>query len=37
MSDESLIVEGTDQSLAGSYLVRAGIGEDIDNETLWRV
>ncbi|HIL26569.1 MAG TPA: acyl-CoA carboxylase subunit beta, partial [Nitrospinaceae bacterium] len=35
MSDESLIVEGTGSIfLAGSYLVRAAIGEDIDNETL---
>ena len=35
MSDESLIVEGTGSIfLAGSYLVRAAIGENIDNETL---
>lgn len=35
MSDEALIVEGTGSIfLAGSYLVRAAIGEDIDNETL---
>lgn len=35
MSDESLIVEGTGSVfLAGSYLVKAAIGEDIDNETL---
>jgi len=35
MSDESLIVEGTGSIfLAGSYLVRAAIGEDVDNETL---
>ena len=35
MSDESLIVEGTGSIfLAGSYLVRAAIGEDIDNETI---
>lgn len=35
MSDESLIVEGTGSIfLAGSYLVKAAIGEDIDNETL---
>ncbi|MDA0946383.1 MAG: acyl-CoA carboxylase subunit beta, partial [Bacteroidetes bacterium] len=35
MSDESIIVEGTGSIfLAGSYLVKAAIGEDIDNETL---
>jgi len=35
MSDESLIVKGTGTIfLAGSYLVKAAIGEDIDNETL---
>ena len=35
MSDEALIVEGTGSIfLAGSYLVRAAIGEDVDNETL---
>jgi 3-methylcrotonyl-CoA carboxylase beta subunit len=35
MSDESLIVEGTGSIfLAGSYLVKAAIGENIDNETL---
>jgi len=35
MSDESLIVEGTGSIfLAGSYLVKAAIGEEIDNETL---
>ena len=35
MSDEALIVEGTGSVfLAGSYLVRSSIGEDIDNETL---
>lgn len=35
MSDESLIVEGTGSIfLAGSYLVKAAVGEDIDNETL---
>jgi 3-methylcrotonyl-CoA carboxylase beta subunit len=35
MSDESLIVEGTGSIfLAGSYLVKAAIGEDIDNESL---
>lgn len=35
MSDESLIVEKTGSVfLAGSYLVKSAIGEDIDNETL---
>lgn len=35
MSDEALIVEGTGTIfLAGSYLVKAAIGEEIDNETL---
>lgn len=35
MSDESLIVEGTGSIyLAGSYLVKAAIGEDVDSETL---
>ncbi len=35
MSDEALIVEKTGTIfLAGSYLVKAAIGEDIDNETL---
>ena len=35
MSDESLIVEKTGSIfLAGGYLVKAAIGEDIDNETL---
>jgi len=35
MSDESIIVKGTGSIfLAGSYLVKAAIGEDIDNETL---
>ncbi|MDA0304175.1 MAG: acyl-CoA carboxylase subunit beta, partial [Bacteroidetes bacterium] len=35
MSDESLIVKGTGSIfLAGSYLVKAAIGEDVDNETL---
>lgn len=35
MSDEALIVEGTGSVfLAGSYLVKAAIGEDIDNESL---
>jgi 3-methylcrotonyl-CoA carboxylase beta subunit len=35
MSDESLIVEGTGSIfLAGPYLVRAAIGEQVDQETL---
>ncbi|MCH8326310.1 MAG: acyl-CoA carboxylase subunit beta [Bacteroidetes bacterium] len=35
MSDEALIVEGEGSVfLAGSYLVKAAIGEDIDNESL---
>jgi acetyl-CoA carboxylase carboxyltransferase component len=35
MSDEAMIVEKTGSIfLAGSYLVKAAIGEDIDNETL---
>lgn len=35
MSDESLIVEGTGSIfLAGPYLVRAAIGENVDQETL---
>jgi 3-methylcrotonyl-CoA carboxylase beta subunit len=35
MSDEALIVEGTGSIyLAGPYLVKAAIGEDVDNETL---
>ncbi len=35
MSDEALIVEGTGSVfLAGSHLVKAAIGEDIDNESL---
>jgi len=35
MSDEALIVDGTGSVfLAGSYLVKAAIGEEIDNETL---
>lgn len=35
MSDESLIVNGSGTIfLAGSYLVKAAIGESIDNETL---
>tara|TARA_R110002020_G_scaffold21009_1_gene71147 strand:- start:118910 stop:120538 length:1629 start_codon:yes stop_codon:yes gene_type:complete len=35
MSDEALIVDGTGSIfLAGSYLVKAAIGETVDNETL---
>ncbi|WP_339813852.1 carboxyl transferase domain-containing protein [uncultured Imperialibacter sp.] len=35
MSDEALIVEGTGSIfLAGSYLVKAAVGEDVDSETL---
>ncbi|MBE51330.1 MAG: methylcrotonoyl-CoA carboxylase [Flavobacteriales bacterium] len=35
MSDESIIVDKTSSIfLAGSYLVKAAIGEDIDNESL---
>ncbi len=35
MSDETLMVEGNGSIfLAGSYLVKAAVGEDIDNETL---
>lgn len=35
MSDESIIVKGSGSIfLAGSYLVKAAIGESIDNETL---
>jgi 3-methylcrotonyl-CoA carboxylase beta subunit len=35
MSDESMIVDGTGSVfLAGSYLVKSAIGEDIDNEAL---
>jgi len=35
MSDEALIVEGTGSIfLAGPYLVKAAIGEDVDGETL---
>ncbi|SKB95037.1 Acetyl-CoA carboxylase, carboxyltransferase component [Soonwooa buanensis] len=35
MSDEAMIVDGTGSIfLAGSYLVKAAIGESIDNETL---
>jgi acetyl-CoA carboxylase carboxyltransferase component len=35
MSDEAMIVDKTGSIfLAGSYLVKAAIGENIDNETL---
>ena len=35
MADEALIVDGTGSVfLAGSYLVKSAIGEEIDNETL---
>src|SRR6056297_3174742 len=35
MSDEALIVDGTGSVfLAGSYLVKAAIGEEVNNETL---
>ncbi len=35
MSDEAMIVDGTGSVfLAGSYLVKSAVGEDIDNETL---
>ena len=34
MSDETLMVEGSSIFLAGSYLVKAAVGEDIDNEKL---
>jgi 3-methylcrotonyl-CoA carboxylase beta subunit len=35
MSDEAMIVDKTSSIfLAGSYLVKAAVGEDIDNETL---
>ena len=35
MSDEAMIVDKTGSIfLAGSYLVKAGVGENIDNETL---
>ena len=34
MSDETLMVEGASIFLAGPYLVKAAIGEDIDTETL---
>src|SRR5947209_14387888 len=34
MSDEILMVEGASVFLAGPYLVKAAIGEEVDNETL---
>ena len=34
MSDEILMVEGASMFLAGPFLVKAAIGEDIDGETL---
>lgn len=35
MSDEAMIVDGTGSVfLAGSYLVKSAIGEDVDNQTL---
>src|SRR5438105_1394377 len=34
MSDEALMVEGASIYLAGPYLVKAAIGEDVDTETL---
>lgn len=35
MSDEAMIVEGTGSIfLAGSYLVKSAVGEEVDNETL---
>src|SRR5436189_2458160 len=35
MSDEAMIVEGTGSVfLAGSYLVKSAVGEEVDNETL---
>src|SRR4051812_38335677 len=34
MSDEILMVEGSSVFLAGPYLVKAAIGEQVDNETL---
>lgn len=35
MSDEAMIVDGTGSVfLAGSYLVKSAVGEEIDNETL---
>jgi len=35
MSDEAMIVDGTGSVfLAGNYLVKSAIGEDVDNETL---
>ena len=34
LCDESIIVENTGSVLASSHLVKAAIGEDIDNDTL---
>ena len=34
MSDEALIVDKTGSIFSWSYLVRAAVGESIDNETL---
>jgi acetyl-CoA carboxylase carboxyltransferase component len=34
MSDETLMVDGASIYLAGPYLVKAAIGEDVDTETL---
>ena len=34
MSDETLMVEGSSIFLAGPYLVKAAIGEEVDTETL---
>src|SRR5678815_3901313 len=34
MSDETVMVEGASIYLAGPYLVKAAIGEDVDTETL---
>lgn len=34
MSDETLMVEGASIYLAGPYLVKAAVGEDVDSETL---
>ena len=34
MSDEAFIVEGSSVYLAGPYLVKSSVGEDVDSETL---
>ncbi len=34
MSDEAMMVEGSSVFLAGSFLVKSAIGEEIDNESL---